>query len=199
MLCGMPSLADRPWQGRQQAAPRRRGHRDPARGCPDRRQPARLDPVRGAAGRPARGPYPDRPSAVAARQGPCRQGLRSSALPRLPARSRDHRTDRPAWDRVVQAARTPPLAGRADHRLAAWLSAAAGPVRHLRRALLQLCAAGLLVDLLSDPHQPTMVSCELASPAIGWPAVSRWPRGRCACPRHTQRRPGRPARRPRGP
>jgi hypothetical protein len=62
---------------------------------------------------------------------PRRQGLRLPTLPRGAATPWDHPPHRPAPRGVLAAAWPPPLADRADDRLAAWLAAAAGPLRAL--------------------------------------------------------------------
>src|SRR5688500_17897234 len=153
----------RPRQARQQAPPRRRRHGHPTRAAADRRQPQRLDDVRAAAGRPPGRAHPDRTAALPARQGPRRQGLRPPPLPRLPAPTPDQSTDRPAWDRVLRAARPPPVEGRAHRRVAAGLPAPPGPLRPLRRALLRLRPARERAGLLPDLDHPAMVRIEMSS------------------------------------
>jgi ABC-2 type transport system ATP-binding protein len=85
--------------------------------------------VRGAAGRPSQGADPCRRPALPPREGPRRQGLRSSPLPQLPHPAGDEGPHRPPWDRVVAAAWPPSVEGRTLDRLAGRVPAAAHPLR----------------------------------------------------------------------
>jgi transposase len=70
---------------------------------------------------------PSRPAALSPREGPRRQGLQSSPLPRLPVGAGHQGPHRPLWDRVVDPAGPPPLESRAHDRLAGRLPTAAHP------------------------------------------------------------------------
>jgi transposase len=115
-------------QGRLQAACGRRPWWAADLGGGERGQRQRFDDVRGGAGRHPADPDAQRASASTAGQGPCRQGLRSSPLPGVPAPAWYPAADRPAWDRVLGAPGAAPVDDRA-HRGVAWrVAAAADPL-----------------------------------------------------------------------
>jgi hypothetical protein len=92
-------------------------------------------------------------------QGPCRQGLRSSPLPALPAAAGATRP-RIARRMVESSARAwpPPLDDRTNRGLAGLMAAAADPLRALLRTLVCLGHAGLGGDLLQRPPAAAMVT-----------------------------------------
>jgi hypothetical protein len=102
----------------------------PCRGAHRRQRPF-LDHSWGRGGRHPADPHAHSPATPPAGQAACRQDLRQPPLPRGAATPWGSPRGSPAWGEVKPAAGPPPLADRADDRLAAWLAAAAGPLRAL--------------------------------------------------------------------
>jgi len=107
--------------------------------------PHRLSPLvagRGAAGR--QGAARPGPLPCCARRGASLPGWAPS---RSPSAAWDHRVDRPAWDRVLDAAGTPPVAGRAVAVVVELLAAAAGALGPGLWSVVRARAAGLCAGL----------------------------------------------------
>jgi transposase len=138
----------RSWQAWEQAASGLRRRWAAACRGGDRGQRQRHHHVPSARGRHPADPDAGWAAAHPTRQGPRRQELRQPGQPGVPGTAWDQGADRAAWDRVVDAAWSPPLAGGAGAVVVELLQAAAGAVGPRFGAVVCVRAGGLCGGVL---------------------------------------------------